>query len=91
MAASRDAYSNLSTADKYRIPIPELNYREGERKTNLFNGAAWYIPSERRWESYDKHRELPLQTRRDAIDFQREEDFIKFLDKRNIPNCKNTQ
>ncbi|CAL8096353.1 unnamed protein product [Calicophoron daubneyi] len=85
---ARDSYSKLNFDNSLRIVIPEHNYRQGERKTTLYQGAGWYIPSERRWEGYDAHHELPRLTRRDAIDFQREEDFVKFLKKRDVPNYK---
>nr|CAH8832040.1 unnamed protein product [Trichobilharzia regenti] len=88
MTASRDAYSTLKTDDRTRVTIPEYNNRDGHMKTSLYGGAAWYIPSERRWESYSEHFELPKLTRRDAIDFQSEKDFLNFLKKRDIPDYK---
>ncbi|KAF6776775.1 hypothetical protein AHF37_04215 [Paragonimus kellicotti] len=88
MSTARDVYSSLRTDNPLRITVPEYNYREGQRKTVLYQGAGWYIPSERRWESYDHHHELPRLTRRDAIDMQREEDFVNFLKKRDVPNYK---
>ncbi|KAF8564051.1 hypothetical protein P879_08435 [Paragonimus westermani] len=88
MSTARDVYSSLRTDNPLRIAVPEYNYREGQRKTVLYQGAGWYIPSERRWEPYDHHHELPRLTRRDAIDMQREEDFVNYLKKRDVPNYK---
>ncbi|VDP67671.1 unnamed protein product [Echinostoma caproni] len=88
MTAAKDSYSKLQTDDPIRIAIPEYNYRQGERKTALYEGSGWYIPSERRWESYDQHHELPRLSRRDAIDFANEKDFVNFLKKRDVPKWK---
>ncbi|GAA53442.1 hypothetical protein CLF_110240 [Clonorchis sinensis] len=88
MSAARDTYSILRTDNPLRISIPEYNYRSGKRKSALFQGPGWYIPSEIRWESYNEHHELPRLTRRDAVEMQCEEDFINFLNKRYVPNSK---
>ncbi|CAH8459499.1 unnamed protein product [Heterobilharzia americana] len=88
MTASRDAYSTLKADDRTRIAKPEYNNSDESMKTSLFNGAGWYIPSERRWETYNEHFELPRLTRRDAVDFQSEKDFVNFLKRRDIPNYK---
>ena len=81
---ARDAYSQYSKQSN-KVMIPEFNYPMGERKSLCYEGAAWYIPSERRWENYHEHRSLPTVTRRDAIDFQREEDYMSFVRKRDRP------
>ncbi|KAH8851792.1 hypothetical protein KSF78_0000943 [Schistosoma japonicum] len=84
----RGTCSTLETDNKMQIPMSEFKNNEESVKTCLFSGAAWYIPSERRWETYDQHFELPRLANRDAIDFQSEKDFISFLKKRDIPNYK---
>ncbi|KAA0188911.1 hypothetical protein FBUS_04666 [Fasciolopsis buskii] len=88
MTAAKDTYSNLQKENRNMIKIPEYNYRQGERKTMLYNGSGWYIPCERRWESYDQHHELPRLARPDAIEFESEKQFVNFLKRRDVPKWK---
>lgn len=91
MTAAKDTYSNLQKENRNMIKIPEYNYRQGERKTMLYNGSGWYIPCERRWESYDQHHELPRLARPDAIEFESEKQFVNFLKRRDVPKCESFQ
>ncbi|KAK4474001.1 hypothetical protein MN116_003318 [Schistosoma mekongi] len=88
MADFKNECTTFETSNRKKIPISKFDNSEESVKTSLFSGAAWYIPSERRWETYDRHFELPRLTNRDAIDFQSEKDFVSFLNKRDIPNYK---
>lgn len=82
---ARQAYSLLGNDRRARIEIPEYNYRAGELKAKCYQ-SGWYIPSERRWEKYQNHRFLPPLASRDAIDFSREEDYMKFKRRTNTVN-----
>ncbi|CAH8448249.1 unnamed protein product [Dicrocoelium dendriticum] len=75
MSSTRQTFSTIRKTDPFTVEIPSQNYRAGQRKLLNYDGPGWYIPSERRWESYDKHKELPRLTRRDAIDIQKESEF----------------
>ncbi|KAL7064200.1 hypothetical protein AAHC03_05385 [Spirometra sp. Aus1] len=82
MSAAGQAYSLRAKDRDERIEIPEHNYREGGFKSQYFRGG-WYVPSERRWEKYYEHHFLPPLTRRDAIDFSRESEYVDFKRKTN--------
>ncbi|CAH8446934.1 unnamed protein product [Schistosoma turkestanicum] len=88
MVDCADTFSTTRNDDKETIVKSEVNDTNLNTKTSLFHGAAWYVPSERRWVNYDDYRALPRVTNRDAIDFQSEEDFMGFLKKRDVPNYK---
>uniref|UniRef100_A0A5K3EPM5 Uncharacterized protein n=1 Tax=Mesocestoides corti TaxID=53468 RepID=A0A5K3EPM5_MESCO len=75
MTAAGQAYSLRSSNRSGRIEIPRYNYREGKLKSQCFQ-YGWYVPSERRWQKYQRYHSLPPLTRRDAIDIQREDDYI---------------
>ncbi len=85
MAAAGQAYSHLSKNRARRIEIPEFNYREGINMSQCYK-AGWYIPSERRWEKYQRHHSLPPLTRRDAIDIQCEQEYVELKHKLNRQN-----
>jgi len=89
---SRDAYSKYSLSPAFsgsKIIVPSNNYLSGEMKSHVYQGAGWYIPSERRWEMYNDHKYLPSMAKRDAIDFQKEEDYVSFVRKRDRPLAPN--
>ncbi|XP_041365604.1 uncharacterized protein LOC121380719 [Gigantopelta aegis] len=66
-----------------RNPVPTDNYFSGDGKSYTYQGPAYYVPSELRWISYHEYRSLPLETRRDAILFESEDDWVAFLRKRD--------
>lgn len=89
--AARDCYSKYSLDPQFsgpKIMIPQNNYLSGTVKSYCYEGANWYVPSERRWEKYHNHQHLPNGARRDAIDFQREEDYVQFALRRDRPKGK---
>ncbi|KAK7469522.1 hypothetical protein BaRGS_00036468 [Batillaria attramentaria] len=67
----------------YYNHVPLHNYPSGDGKSHTYRGAGYYIPSERRWESYAEHRSLPRETKRDAIEMKSETQFVDFLRKRD--------
>ncbi|EUB61963.1 DNA-binding protein RFX5 [Echinococcus granulosus] len=75
MTAAGQSYSLRAQNRQWRIEIPEYNYRESGLKSHYFQ-FGYYIPSERRWQTYQRHRSLPPCTLRDAIDIQRENNYI---------------
>ncbi|CAI2724372.1 unnamed protein product [Schistosoma spindalis] len=88
MAACVDAYSTVRSDDEKKLVKPDSNNEDIHIKTSLFHGPGWYVPSERHWVNYDDYSALPRMTKRDAIDFQSEREFVSFLKKRDIPNYK---
>lgn len=87
MATAGQAYSTLSQNRRGRIEIPEYNYRDGKLKSQCFQ-AGWYMPSERRWQKYQRHYSLPPLTRRDAIDIRSEDEYAELKAKLNRQNGK---
>ncbi|VDK37381.1 unnamed protein product [Taenia asiatica] len=85
MTAAGQSYSLRAKNRQWRIEIPEFNYREGGPKSQYFQ-FGYYLPLERRWQSYQRHRSLPPCTLRDAVDIQRESDYIQL--KHNQDKCK---
>ncbi|VDM16180.1 unnamed protein product [Hydatigera taeniaeformis] len=85
MTAASQSYSLRAQNRQWRIEIPEFNNREDELKSQYFQ-FGYYVPLERRWQSYQRHRSLPPCTLRDAIDIQRENDYIQL--KHSQDKCK---
>ncbi|CDS42835.1 hypothetical protein EmuJ_001055500 [Echinococcus multilocularis] len=85
MTAAGQSYSLRAQNHQWRIEIPEYNYRESSLKSHYFQ-FGYYIPSERRWQTYQRHCFLPPCTLRDAIDIQRENDYISL--KHNQDTCR---
>ncbi|KAM3178938.1 hypothetical protein ACTXT7_001538 [Hymenolepis weldensis] len=65
-----------------RVEIPEYNNRESGPNSYYFQYGI-YVPSERRWSSYHRHRSLPPCARPDAIDIQKQSEYIGLKKKLN--------
>lgn len=85
MTAAGQSYSLRAKNRQWRIEIPKLNYREGGLKSQYFQ-FGYYVPLERRWQSYQRHRSLPPCALRDAVDIQRENDYTQL--KHDQDKCK---
>ncbi|PAA74522.1 hypothetical protein BOX15_Mlig032686g1 [Macrostomum lignano] len=88
--AARNCYSKYSTDPAFtgpKIVTPPNNYLSGNGKSEVYQGAGWYVPSERRWQRYHEYTALPSSSRRDAIDFQSEDDFVQFRQARDRPRA----
>ncbi|XP_063421360.1 uncharacterized protein LOC134706389 isoform X2 [Mytilus trossulus] len=68
-------------------PIPTHNYLSGDGKSNIYMGAAHYVPSEIDWIKYHQYRSLPRDTKRDAIDMQSEDQWVEFMRNRDTPGA----
>ena len=92
----KESISRVTTPGKYstskgtflhergtRNPVPTDNYFSGDVKSLNYQGPGYYVPSELRWISYHNYRSLPPETRRDAILFESEDDWVAFLRKRD--------
>lgn len=77
MAAASQSYSLRAKNRQWRIEIPEYNFREGKLKSQCFQ-YGYYVPSERRWLKYQHHRSIPPCAHPDAVDIQRENDYVEF-------------
>ncbi|XP_041365605.1 uncharacterized protein LOC121380720 [Gigantopelta aegis] len=64
---------------------PTHNYFSGDIKSRVWTSPRYYVPSERDWICYHDYRSLPSLTKRDAIDFQSEDDWVSFMRKRDTP------
>ena len=69
-----------------RNMVPKHNYPSGTGKSHVFYGPAYYVPSENRWITQDKYRSLPRETRRDAILFESEDDWVAWKIKNDKPH-----
>ncbi|KAK3092549.1 hypothetical protein FSP39_004270 [Pinctada imbricata] len=76
------AGTNLFLRGPYNS-TPLHNYLSGDGKSHVFRGPGYYVPSENRWMHYHEYRSLPRETRRDAILFESEDDWVKFQRKRD--------
>ncbi|XP_013389164.1 uncharacterized protein LOC106157915 [Lingula anatina] len=74
---------------KPKYYTPTNNYLSGDGKSEVYMGAAWYVPSERAFESYHKHGHLPPQRRVDAKEYDNEDDWRKFQYLRDRPPAYN--
>ncbi|KAK6166281.1 hypothetical protein SNE40_023016 [Patella caerulea] len=77
-------------AYKQRLPKPHYstpsnNYLSGDWKSTVWPGASHYVPSERRWIDHPNYRSYPREARRDAIDFQSEDEWVYFTRNRDTP------
>ena len=75
-------YHNLP---KPYCSTPTHNYFSGDVKSTVWSSPQYYVPSERNWITYHGYRHLPSTTKRDAIDFQSEDDWVSFMRKRDTP------
>lgn len=75
---------------KPHYSTPANNYFSGEEKSHVWKGASHYVPSERDWISYHDYRHHPRSAKRDAIDFQSEDQYVQFARQRDNPNGKKT-
>ena len=66
--------------------VPAHNYLSGTGKSHVFYGPAYYVPSENRWITQEKYRSLPRETRRDAILFESEDDWVAWKIKNDKPH-----
>ncbi|KAL5109762.1 hypothetical protein TcWFU_000976 [Taenia crassiceps] len=85
MTAAGQSYSLKAQNRQWRIEIPEFNYREGGLKSQYFQ-FGYYVPLERRWQSYQRHRSLPPCTFCDAVDIQSDNNYTHL--KHNQDKCK---
>ncbi|XP_052809676.1 uncharacterized protein LOC128238136 [Mya arenaria] len=69
-----------------RNMVPLNNYPAGTGKSIVWTGAAYYVPSENRWISQHNYRSLPREARRDAIYFEREDDWVSWKIKNDKPH-----
>ncbi|KAK3591972.1 hypothetical protein CHS0354_031480 [Potamilus streckersoni] len=69
-----------------RNMVPLHNYLSGDGKSHVYKGPGYYVPSERRWISYDMVRALPRETRRDAILFESEDEWRTWQGRRDKPH-----
>lgn len=63
--------------------IPFYNYLSGTGKSHAYRGPGYYVPSENRWMAFHEYRSLPRETKRDAILFESEDDWVTFQRKRD--------
>lgn len=84
MSAASQCYSKLGKNQHHRIEISEYNNRESGPKSYYFQYGL-YVPSERRWLNYHRHRSLPPWARPDAIDIQKESEYIGL--KKKLDHC----
>ncbi|VDL49963.1 unnamed protein product, partial [Hymenolepis diminuta] len=82
MPAASQCYSELGKNRHHRIEISEYNNRESGPKSYYFQYGL-YVPSERRWLNYHHHRSLPPCAHPDAIDIQKESEYIGLKKKLN--------
>ncbi|KAK3591973.1 hypothetical protein CHS0354_031481 [Potamilus streckersoni] len=71
---------------KPHYSTPSNNYLSGDWKSHVWSGQAHYVPSERAWISYHDSRSLPRETKRDAIEFQSEDEWVAFTRERDTPS-----
>ncbi|XP_070211277.1 uncharacterized protein [Littorina saxatilis] len=64
---------------------PTNNYFSGDGKSYVWGDASYYVPSERSWIRYPDYRSLPRESRRDAKDFQSEDEWVNFMRNRDQP------
>ena len=69
-----------------RNMVPVHNYPAGRGKSHVYYGPAWYVPSENRWIKQHEYRALPRESRRDAIYFESEEDWVEWKIKSDKPH-----
>ena len=69
-----------------RNMVPVHNYLDGTGKSHVFYGAAYYVPSENRWITQEKYKNLPREARRDAILFESEDEWVAWKIKNDKPN-----
>ena len=69
-----------------RNMVPKHNYPSGTGKSHVFYGPAYYVPSENRWITHESFRSLPRETRRDAILFESEDDWVAWKIKNDKPH-----
>ena len=73
------------------LSTPYNNYFAGDGKSMVYEGPGYYVPSERgNWIKQHDYRSLPRETKRDAIDFQSEEQFVEFMRQRDTPSGTDT-
>nr|CDS26479.1 expressed protein [Hymenolepis microstoma] len=75
MSAASQCYSKLGRHRDFRIEIPEFNNRESGSKSSYFQYGL-YVPSQRKWLEYHRHRSLPPCAHPDFIDIQKESEYI---------------
>ena len=66
--------------------VPVHNYLDGTGKSHVFYGAAYYVPSENRWITQEKYKNLPREARRDAILFDSEDEWVAWKIKNDKPH-----
>jgi len=76
-----------SSLPRPHYSTPSNNYLSGDGKSHVYEGAGYYVPSERgNWIKYSDYRSLPREARRDAKDFQSEDQFVEFVRQRDTPS-----
>ncbi|KAL8558871.1 hypothetical protein ACOMHN_054302 [Nucella lapillus] len=64
-------------------PTPAYNYLSGDGKSHVYEGAGYYVPSERLWQNFVQYRSIPKTSRRDAILMESEDQWVAFMRKRD--------
>ena len=70
-----------------KLSTPYNNFFSGDGKSHVYEGPAYYVPSERgNWIKQHDYRSLPRETKRDAIDVQSEDQWVEFMRQRDTPS-----
>ena len=79
----------MSSMPQKHLSTPENNFFSGDGKSLVWEGPGYYVPSERgNWIKQHAYRSLPRETKRDAIDFQSEDEWVAFMRQRDTPSGK---
>ncbi|KAK6166280.1 hypothetical protein SNE40_023015 [Patella caerulea] len=90
MAAQMESLQSSQQSTAIGTPLYGQTTRTSEPnypldgKSYVFTGPSYYVPAERRWLSINDYRTLPIETRRDAILFESENEWRKYRESPGI-------